>query len=73
MFPNKYWEGYTGYRQKGCKFMKFAAIFVVKDGFINSEIQWQSFLINSDTVLNKLLKSLLKTYYLFMWKFVCFL
>ncbi len=30
------------------------------------------FLINSDTVLNKLLKSLLKTYYLFMWKFVCF-
>ena len=30
------------------------------------------FLINLNTVYNKLLKSLLKTYYLFMWKFVCF-
>ena len=43
VFPNKYWEGYTGYRQKGCKFYEICSLFVVKDGFINSEIQWQSF------------------------------
>ena len=43
MFPDKYQEWCIRYRQKGCKFYEICSLFVVKDGFINSEIQWQSF------------------------------
>ena len=43
MFPDKYQGWCIRYRQKAANFMKFAAFFVVKDGFENLEIRLQSF------------------------------
>lgn len=42
MFPDKYQEWCIRYGQKGCKFYEICSLFVVKDGFENSEIRLQS-------------------------------
>ena len=43
MFPDKYQEWCIRYGQKGCKFYEICSLFVLKDGFENSEIRYQSF------------------------------